>query len=213
VSFIAGSAFSIRPLLIVSNLLLVPVLLLYYRFMTHKMFLPVVAVLLLLYLRDIFLIYNIGHYLGYTWFAFILAILILFLCLITGFQRSKVHPVEIISFVIMYGFLSFLFVTLSDGVPDDTLFRKWAAYSYLFLLMLLMGGTFTTYILKSHLASLWFMVAASSLLVSEVSLFFKILIVEDVSVNLFYPLFHVLAYYGLMEFGLRRRMTGKFGCF
>lgn len=211
--FVIGSAFDIRPLLIGSNFLLVPVLLLYYRYMARKIFVPIVGVLLLLYFRDIFLIYGIEEYLGLIWISFILAILILFLCMITGSQKSKVHPVELLSFLIMYGFLTFLFITLSDGIPDDNFFRKWAAYSYLFLLMVLMGGSFTIYILKSHMASLWFMVAASSFLVSEVSLFFKILIIEDVSVNFFYPFFHVLAYYGFVEFALRRRRTGAYRFF
>ena len=59
------------------------------------------------------------------------------------------------------------------------------------------------------MSPLWFMVAASSFLVSEVSLFFKVFILEDFSVNFFYPFFHVLAYYGLVEYGVRRRRTGK----
>ena len=207
--FVIGSAFENRPLLISSNLILVPVLLLYYRIMAQKIFVPVVVVLSLLYIRDVFLIYDLEKYLGYIWSCFVLAIIILLLCMITGYQKSKVHPVEILSFLIMYGFLAFLFITLSDGVPEDNSFKKWAAYSYLFFLMILMGGSFTIYILKSHMASLWFMVASSSFLVSEVSLFFKILILEDVSVNFFYPFFHVLAYYSFVEFGLKRRRTGE----
>ena len=207
--FVIGSAFENRPLLISSNLILVPVLLLYYRIMAQKIFVPVVVVLSLLYIRDVFLIYDLEKYLGYIWSCFVLAIIILLLCMITGYQKSKVHPVEILSFLIMYGFLAFLFITLSDGVPEDNSFKKWAAYSYLFFLMILMGGSFTIYILKSHMASLWFMVASSSFLVSEVSLFFKILILEDVSVNFFYPFFHVLAYYCFVDFGLKRRRTGE----
>ena len=211
--FVIGSAFDVRPLLIGSNFFLVPVLLLYYRYMARKIFVPIIWVLLLLYLRDIFMIYGLREYLGIIWICFILAILILFCCMFTGFKRSRIHPVEVISFLIMYGFLIFLFITLSDGVPRDDFFRKWAAYSYLFLLMLLMGSSFTVYIMKSHMASLWFMVAASAFLVSEVSLFFKILIIEDLSVNFFYPLFHVIAYYGFVEFGIRRRRTGRYRYF
>lgn len=211
--FVVGSAFKIQPLLIGSNLLLVPVLLLYYRYMARKIFIPIVLVLLLLYIRDFFLIYGIEAYLAYIWISFILAILILFLCMVTEFQRSKTHPVEILSFLIMYGFLTFLFITLSEGIPKDNVFFKWAGYSYLLLLMLLTGGSFTSYIMKSHMASLWFMVATASFLVSEVSLFFKVLILEDVSVNFFYPFFHVLAYYGFVQYGLKRRITGSYKIF
>lgn len=192
-----------------SNFLLVPVLLFYYRFRARDIFRPIVGVLVLLYIRDIFLLFGIIDYLRIIWICFVLAILLLYLCMITGFGTSKIHPVELLSFLIMYGFLSFLFISLSEAVPTEDPFLEMAAYSYLALLMLLMAGSFTSYILKSHMASLWFMVAVSAFLVSEVSLYFKTLILEDVSVNFFYPFFHVIAYYAFVEYGLIRRKTEK----
>ena len=209
VLFIVGSTLHFKTLFTFSNFFLIPILLLYYRCRTRKLFRPIAVSLVLLYIRDVFLIYGFQSNPEIIWTSFLLAMFLLFLSLITGFERSKVHPLEIVSFLIMYGFLTFLFVSLSELVPEVLPGREILAYLYLLLLMFLLAGCFTSYLMKSHLASLWFMVAASSFLVSEVSLFFKVFILEDFSVNFFYPFFHVLAYYGLVEYGVRRRRTGK----
>lgn len=110
----------------------------------------------------------------------------------------------------MYGFLGFLFYTIAELVSQvmPTIFET-TTYLYLFLLILLLAITFTGYLLKSHYASLWLMLASASFLVSEISLFFKIYIISDVSVNIFFPLFHVIAYYALIEYALHRRRSAR----
>lgn len=207
--FVLGSTMGVRPLVVVSNYLLVPVLLIYFRLRTRSIFRPVVGVLLLLYIRDIFVIYGITEFLGIIWICFILAMLLLFLCLFTSFGTSRLHPAEVLSFLIMYGFLAFLYFSLIEAIPEEGGFVRFAANSYLVLLMFLSAGSFTSYIMKSHLASLWFMVAVSAFLVSEVSLFFKVLILDDTSVNFFYPFFHVIAYFAFVEYGLNRWRSNK----
>ena len=213
VLFIAGSTLRLETVLTLSNFFLIPILLLYYRCRTRKLFRPITLALLLFYIKDVFLNYGLQDHFLIIWISFLLAMFLLFLCLITGFERSRVHPLEIVSFLIMYAFLGFLFISLSVVVPEAMPGREFSVYLYLLLLMFLLAGSFTSYLLKSHMASLWFLVATSALLVSEVSLFFKVFIIEDFSVNFFFPFFHVLAYYGLVEYGLRRRRVGKWKYF
>lgn len=133
------------------------------------------------------------------------AILILYIFAFTSFQPAKVHPVELFSLLIMYGFLGFLFYTMAELVPQVLPSYKGTTYIYLLVLTLLLAITFTQYLLKSHYASLWLMLTSASLLVSEFSLFFKMFILNDVSVNIFYPLFHVIVYYAMVEHALHRR--------
>lgn len=207
--FAIGSVMYQWTLLVIGNFFLMPFLLLYYRVRAKRIFFPIVAILLLFYVRDLFLIYGFSNNPFIILLCFLTAMLFLFLCIITGFEKSKVHPFEFISFLIMYAFLGFMFISLSDVVPDVVPGYHTATYIYLFLLMLLMAVSFTFYLMKSHFASLWLMLASASLLVSEISLFFKVYIVEDYSVNIFFPIFHVFAYYGLAEYGLNRRRTFK----
>lgn len=208
VLFIVGSIFNLNELTVISTYLLIPVLILYYRFKTKKWFLAMVIALLLFYIRDIFMLSGfIANPYPVMW-TFATAIAILYLFAITNFQKAKVHPVEIISLVIMYGFLGFLYITIADLVPQVIPSYKGFVYGYLLLLTGLLALTFTQYLLKSHYASLWLMLAAASLLVSELSLFFKLYIISDLSVNVFFPLFHVIAYYAMVEHAInRRKMT------
>ncbi len=208
VLFVIGSTLRLEMMLTISNFFLIPSLLLYYRCRTRKLFRPIALALVLFYIRDVFLNYGLLDNYSIILISYLLAMLLLFLCLITGFESSRVHPLEIVSFLIMYGFLTFLFISLSVVVPEVLPEREYSAYLYLLLMMFLLAGSFTSYIMRSHMASLWLLVAASAFLVSEVSLFFKVFIIEDFSVNFFYPIFHVLAYYGFVEYGLRRRRVG-----
>lgn len=202
-----GSIFSLRELTLGANYLLIPTLLLYYRYKARKWFLPMVIALLLFYIRDIFLLYGFQENPLIVLSTFSAGIFILYLFAILGFQRSKIHMVELLSLLIMYGFLAFLFFTIGELVPQVMPSYKIATYTYLLLLTLLLAITFTQYLLKSHYASLWLMLAAASLLVSELSLFFKMYIISDVSVNIFFPLFHVIAYYSMVEHALHRRRS------
>lgn len=207
--FIFGSTTENRTLLIFSNFFLLPFLLVYYRVKAGRFFLPIVLALLMFYIRDVFLFFGFDNNPLIIWVSFLMGMGLLFLCLGTAFERSRVHPLEIVSFLIMYCFLGFLFISLAEVIPEVLPSEEFPAYLYLLLLMLLLAGSFTTYLLKSHIASLWFLVASSAFLVSEVSLFFKVFILEDISVNFFYPFFHVLAYYSFVEYGCQRRLTGK----
>lgn len=164
-----------------------------------------VIALVLFYIRDIFLMHGINTFRAGILFTFGLAMLILYVFALTSFQKSRVHVVEIISLVIMYGFLGFLFYTVGDLVPQVMPSLTTVTYIYLLLLTLLLAITFTQYLLKSHYASLWLMLASASLLISELSLFFKLYVIADISVNIFFPLFHVIAYYALVQHALHRR--------
>ena len=209
VLFIIGSTTGNRILLIFSNFFLVPFLLVYYRIKARRLFLPIVLALLMFYIRDVLLYFGFNNNPLIIWGSFLMGMGLLFLCLVTAFERARVHPLEVLSFLIMYCFLGFLFISLAEVVPEVLPNEEFSAYLYLLLLMLLLAWGFTAYLLKSHMASLWFLVASSAFLVSEVSLFFKVFILEDISVNFFYPFFHVLAYYGFVEYGCNRRLTGK----
>lgn len=209
VLFVLGSLLELRTLIMWSNFLLVPVLLLFFVIKTTWPFLPIMAALLLFYIRDVFMFYGFldhGFIIGICYF---LAMSLLFLCVITSFKRVRMHPFEVICFFIMYGFLMYLFISLQEAVDQFSPANKIAVSIYLLLLMLLVALSFTAYLMKSHLGSLWFLIAASAFLVSEVSLFFKVFIIEDISVNFFYPFFHVVAYYAMAEYGLRRWRTGR----
>lgn len=166
-----------------------------------------VIALLLFYIRDIFLFYGFQENPVIIITTFSAGVVILYLFAILGFQWSKIHFVEIVSLLIMYGFLAFLFLTIGELVPQVMPSYKIATYTYLLMLTVLLALTFTQYLLKSHYASLWLMLAAASLLVSELSLFFKMYVISDISVNIFFPLFHVIAYYAMVEHALHRRKS------
>lgn len=205
--FITGSIFNLRLLVVISTILLVPVLILYYRYKAKKWFLPIVLTLVLLYVRDLFMLQGFIANPTPILICFGGAIFILYIFALTSFQRATVHPVEIFSLLIMYGFLGFLFYTIAELVPQVIPSYKNVTYIYLLVLTLLLAITFTQYLLKSHYASLWLMLASASLLVSEFSLFFRLFILSDISVNIFYPLFHVIAFYALVEHALNRRKS------
>ena len=141
--------------------------------------------------------------------AFALAILIIYIFAITSFQKAKVLSIEVLSLLIMYGFLGFLFFTIADLVPQVMHTNQIVTYIYLAALILLLALTFTQYLLKSHYSSLWLMLGAASLLVSELSLFFKMFVISDVSVNIFYPLFHVISFFAFVEHAIHRRKTSR----
>ncbi len=168
-----------------------------------------VVALFLFYLRDIFLFYGFREYSSIIVITFFAGLMIIYGFAITGFQKARVHVVEWISLFIMYGFLGFLYYTIADLVPQVMPSMQNITFLYLFLLTLLLAITFTEYLLKSHYASLWLMLASASLLVSELSLFFKMYVIDDISVKLFFPFFHVVAYYALIEHALHRRPSVK----
>lgn len=207
--FVVGSFFNLNVLTIGANYLLIPVLVLYYRYKAKKWFLLMVVALFMFYIRDIFLFYGYKQYSNLVMILFLMGILVIYGFAITGFQRAKVHLVEWISLLIMYGFLGFLFYTIADLVPEVMPSYQGATFLYLFLLTFLLAITFTEYLLKSHYASLWLMLASASLLVSELSLFFKMYVIEDISVKIFFPLFHVIAYYAMIEHALHRRRSSS----
>lgn len=203
--FVLSSLFQLDVLLLTANLLLIPVLLLLYKKNAARLFIPIVAALLLMYIRDILLYLGYRDYNGYIMVAHSLALLLLVLCAVTMLGRGRLDPLEYFSFVIMSAFLVFVFIFMADMVPDLVSQHRPLMYIYLLLLVLFLGVSFTAYILKSHLGTLWLMLSSAALLFSEVSLFFKLFILEDTSVNLFFPLFHVFAYYCLVEHGRHRR--------
>lgn len=207
--FTIGSLFGIRYLTITANYLLIPILILYYRYETKKWFFLLVLALFFFYIRDILLFYDFSNFNYAVIVTFFVGLMIIYGFALTGFPKAKVHLVEWISLFIMYGFLGFLFYTIADLVPEVIADFAFRAYAYLFLLILLLAITFTAYLLKSHYASLWLMLASASLLVSEISLFFKMYVISDISVELFYPIFHVIAYYSLIEHGLHRRRSSE----
>lgn len=205
VLFMVGSIFQLEILIQVSTLLLIPTLILYYRYRAKKWFLAMVVALVLFYVRDLLMLGGLGNYLGWIMLVFAIAVIILYIFSLTSFRRSKIMFVELLSLIIMYGFLAFLSYSMAELVPEVIPSHKTAAYIYLVGLNLLLALTFTQYLLKSHYASLWLMLGSASLLVSELSLFFKMFVISDISVNIFFPLFHVLAYYAFVEHALNRR--------
>lgn len=207
--FIGGSILNFNTVTMGANLLLIPVLVLYYRFKAKRWFLLMVFTLLMFYIRDVLFFFGFSAYNGLVIGSFFIGLIIVFGFAVTGFQQAKVHAVEWISLLIMYGFLGFLFYTIAELVPQVIPSYQAILYLYLFLLTLLLAITFTAYLLKSHYASLWLMLASASLLVSELSLFFKMYVIEDISVKIFFPLFHVIAYYALVEHALHRRPSSK----
>ena len=166
-----------------------------------------VVALLFFYIRDIFLMFGFTINPVIVLLSFGIGIVILYIFALTGFQQTKVFPVEWISLLIMYGFLGFLFFTISDLVPLVIPSFVVPTYIYLLSLTVLLAITFTQYLLKSHYASLWLMLASASLLVSELSLFFKMYVIEDISVNIFFPLFHVIAYHAMVQHVIHRRRS------
>lgn len=206
--FIVGSILGLEKLSVGTNFLVVPSLLLYYRIEAKTWFIPIVISLLLFYVRDIFLLWGgLQNYPEMIMYSFLMALFIIFVLVITNFQRSRMHPIELVSLMIMYGFLTFVLITVGDLVPEVIPSYKNETYLYLFLLSLLLALSFTQYLMKSHYSSLWLMLATASLLISELSLFFKLFVVEDISVNVFFPVFHVFTYFSLVQHGLHRRKT------
>lgn len=206
--FVIGSFFDLPMVYKVANLSLVPTLLLYYRTKAKRIFWPVVVAILSFYIRDIFMMMGFANYPIIIMSTFVVGIVILYFCAITGFRKSNMLTVELISLLIMYGFLGFLAYSMAEMVSEVIPTYSNATYIYLILLTVLLGFTFTAYLLKSHWASLWLMVASASLLVSEISAFFKLYVIEDISVNLFFPLFHIFMFYCLVQYALNRRRTG-----
>ena len=209
VLFIIGSIFKIDILVTFSTLFLLPSLILYYRYRAKKWFLAMVIALLLFYIRDLLMISGFYTHAFWIMLTFSLAILILYIFSFTSFQRARVLSVEILSLIIMYGFLGFLFFTIADLVPQVIPSYRTVTYIYLAVLIFLLAFTFTQYLLKSHYASLWLMLGAASMLVSELSLFFKMFVISDVSVNIFFPLFHVISFYAFVEHAIHRRKTSS----
>lgn len=209
VLFIVGSVFNFELLFTISTGLLVPVLILYYRYRAKKWFLPMVIALLLFYIRDILMLSGFFEHAVWIMLCFAVAVFIIYIFAITSFQRATVLSVETLSLVIMYGFLAFLYYSMADLVPQVIHSYKLVAYIYLGVLIFLLAFTFTQYLLKSHYASLWLMLGSASLLVSELSFFFKMFVVSDISVNIFFPLFHVISYYAFVEHAIHRRKTSS----
>lgn len=207
--FIIGSIFRIGILTTIATYLMIPTLILYYRYRTKKWFFAMVFALLLLYIRDILMLDGFNKHALWITLTFALAILIIYGFALTSIQKSRILVVEVISLIIMYGFLGFLFYSMADLVPQVLPSFKIPAYFYLGMLTLLLGLTFTQYLLKSHYASLWLMLGAASLLVSELSLFFKMFVISDISVNIFFPLFHVISFYAFVEHAVNRRPTSR----
>ena len=209
VLFVVGSFFNIPGLYMTANYLLVPSLLIYYLMKVKKIFWPVVAMLICFYTRDLLMMYSLQNYMEEVMLTFVLAMIIWYLCVLTRLPKSQVQKVELMSLVIMYSFLGFLTYSMSEVVAEVIPDYATATYFYLLILNVLVAITFTKYILKAHWASLWLMIASAGLLVSEISMFFKLYIIEDLSVNIFYPTFHVFMFYCLVQFGIHRRKTGK----
>lgn len=203
--FVLSSLFQLENILVTVNFLLIPVLLLLYRKKARRLFIPIVVALLFMYLRDILLYLGYREYSGFIMIAHNVALFLLVLCAVTMLGRGRLDPLEYFSFIIMSAFLVFVFIFMADMVPDLLSRYRTLMYLYLLLLVLFLGVSFTAYILKSHYGTLWLMLSSAALLFSEVSLFFKLFILEDYSVNLFFPVFHVFAYYCLMEHGRSRR--------
>lgn len=168
-----------------------------------------VIALLLFYIRDILLLSGFFDHALWVILSFALAVFIIYIYAITSFQRAEVLPVEILSLVIMYGFLGFLYYSMADLVPQVINSHKLVAYIYLGALIFLLAFTFTQYLLKSHYASLWLMLGSASMLVSELSFFFRLFVISDISVNIFFPLFHVISYYAFVEHAIHRRKSSS----
>lgn len=166
-----------------------------------------IIALLLFYARDLLMLQGVFLNLKVILWCFAGALAILYVFALTSFKWSRVHLVEIISLLIMYTFLGFLFYTMAELLPQVIPTHRGTAYFYILLLTLLLAITFTQYLLKSHYASLWLMLASASLLLSELSLFFNLFIISDISVTIFYPLFHVVAFYAMVQHAIHRRKS------
>lgn len=207
--FVVSVIFDFRSLVEGSSYLLVPVLILYYWYKARKWFLPMVLTLMLFYVRNIFLLIDFSEHAMIILTSLGLSLLILFVFAVTGFQRAKIYTVEIFSLAIMYGFLGFLFFSISEIVPMVVPTYKWVVWTFLLVLILFMAFTFTGYLVKSHYASLWLMLAAASILISELSLFFRLYVMSNVSLDIFFPLFHVMALFSMVQYALHRRPSAK----
>lgn len=207
--FLVGSFFDFENVQMVSTLLLIPLLVLYYRYKSKNWFVLAVFALLLFYIHDILPYMGVGFFTGPSHVVFFGGTTIMYLFALTGFQKANIHFVEWISLFIMYGFLAFVFYSIYGLIPQVMVSSENLMYIRLFLLTFLLALTFTRYLVKSHYASLWMMLSSASLLISELSLFFKSYVVDDFSVRLFYPLFHVFAYYALIEHVIHRRRSER----
>jgi len=207
--FIVGSIFNLKVLTGTSTILLIPILILYYRYKTNNWFLPMVIVLLLIYIRDLLMLKGFYSYPELILWSFGGAVAILYVFALTSLKWSKIFFVEAVSLLIMYAFLGFLFYSMADQVPQVIPTHQTGAYLYLLLPTVLLAITFSKYLIKSHYASLWLMLASACLLMSELSLFFGLFILSDISVTIFYPLFHVIALFGLVEHAIHRRKSSR----
>ena len=166
-----------------------------------------VLVLLLFYVRDILMIEGFFRNSKLILWTFGGAIVLLYVFALTSFKWSRIQVVEMVSLMIMYAFLGFLYFTLAELIPQVISTHREVAYIYILTLIVLLAITFSQYILKAHYASLWLMLASASLLLSELSLFFKIFILPDISVTIFFPLFHIVALFGMVEHAIHRRKS------
>ena len=207
VLFVIGYILGLEVLVDPVTVLLIPVLILYYRYKVKEWFLPMVVALLLFYVRDLLMLDGLAEHLIPILWCLGAALFILYLFALIGFRIAKIHLVEFISLLIMYVFLGFLYYTMSQLLPQVLPSRQMEASVYILVLIVFLAVTFTQYILKSHYASLWLMLAAASLVLSELSLFFKLFIISDISVTIFYPLFHVLAFYAMVQHAVHRRKS------
>ncbi|HET8886966.1 MAG TPA: hypothetical protein VFM70_11515 [Salinimicrobium sp.] len=195
------------------NFLFIPSLLIYYFQWPDKIKIPVVIIFFFFYIRDLLLVFGYDKFPELSFTLFFAGIFPLFIYALTEFRRSRVHFLEILSLLIIFGFSIFLFLSMFELVPQVLPGYELLTYIYLILLNLLLCLSFTVYFLKSHRASLALMLFASFLIFGETSLFFKLMVIEDLSVLIFYPVCHTAAYAALVYYGLNRRNTGKFYLF
>ena len=205
--FVVGSILRLDILTIPTTFLLIPVLILFYRVKVKKWFLPMVIALLLFYVRDLLMLEGLSENLIPILWCFGTALVILYVFALAGFRWGRIHVVEFISLLIMFVFLGFLYYTINQLLPQVLPSHRVEASLFILLLITLLAISFTQYILKSHYASLWLMLASACLVLSELSLFFKLFIISDISVTIFYPLFHVIAFYAMVQHAVHRRKS------
>lgn len=208
--FIFGSFFNLSALVRISSYLIIPSILIYYFKKTLTLLPAIIFVMVIFYTRDVFTSYGFLKYLWVNYVCFGISVFILILFAIKELSKPKFFFIEFLSLIIMYAFLIFLFFSLAEVIPFETPERRFAANIYLLLLVSFLGISFTSYILKSNYASLFIMLTAACLIISEASLFFKLYVIEDLTVNVFYPVFHVFTYYFLIQYALHYRKNNSF---
>lgn len=203
--YFVGSILRLEILTVPTTFLLIPVLILFYRVKAKKWFLPMVIALLLFYVRDLLMLDGFFDNLIPILWCFGTGLAILYVFALAGFRWGRIHVLEFFSLLIMFVFLGFLYYTMNHLLHQVLPSHRVEASFFILLLIILLAISFTQYILKSHYASLWLMLASACLVLSELSLFFKIFILSDISVIIFYPLFHVIAFYALVQHAVYRR--------